>query len=41
MTEIQRINIPKKQTTTIFDKYKKATQQELLTVIGGNADELQ
>lgn len=41
MTEIQRINIPKQQTTTIFDKYKKTTQQELLTVIGWNADELQ
>lgn len=41
MTEIQRINIPKQQTTTIFDKYKKTTQQELLTVIGWNADEMQ
>ena len=41
MSEIQRINLPKQQTTTIFDKYKKTTQQELLTVIGWNADELQ
>lgn len=41
MTEIQRISIPKQQTTTIFDKYKKVTQQELLTVIGWNADEMQ
>lgn len=41
MTEIQRIHIPKQQTATIFDKYKKTTQQELLTVIGWNEDEVQ
>lgn len=41
MAEIQRITIPQKHTTSIFKKYKKSTQEELLTVIGGNADELQ
>lgn len=41
MAEIQRINISRQHTHTIFDRYKDETAQELLTVLWGNTNEVQ